>query len=308
MDHQFPLRCIGHTRPVMKIAFSNETRDGIFLASAGKDKTPMLRDGTTGDWIGSFIGHGGAVWSVDIDENAIVVATGSADFTAKVWDATTGKETRTVGHKHVVKSVAISEGCKLLATGCKDKIVRLFDLRAPDKEGIMVCKHGGSVDDVVFVDGNTCVVSGCDSNSLVSTNLDTMQSVVTDLDGSVKDIALNSNDQTLHVCSTTSFNVFSPSGDKLLSSISLPSPVYSSCVSPIQEDLLVWGGDDQALHICDMELKENAKYKSHFGAVHCVRFSPDGELFASCSEDGTIFLWQTHPGKTYGLWRAVDDV
>jgi hypothetical protein len=44
---------------VPDLAFTHDTPDGYFLVSACLDNKAMLRDGQSGDWIGTFMGHKG---------------------------------------------------------------------------------------------------------------------------------------------------------------------------------------------------------------------------------------------------------
>ncbi|KAM0037967.1 putative transcription factor WD40-like family [Helianthus debilis subsp. tardiflorus] len=107
-----PLVCHGHSRPVVDLFYSPVTPDGYFLISASKDSTPMLRNGETGDRIGTFEGHKGAVWNSCLDTHALRAASASVDpslepklgdkFIAggedmwiRLFDFNTGEENRT---------------------------------------------------------------------------------------------------------------------------------------------------------------------------------------------------------------------
>jgi len=94
----------------------------------------------------------------------------------------------------------------------------------------------------------------------------------------------------------------------LLRTHTLPCPVYSASLH-IDQRHLVCGGEDFNVYKVAIESgKVIESYKKHFGPVHCIRYSPDGELYASGSEDGTIRLWQNTVGKTYGLWVRPENI
>lgn len=63
----------------------------------------------------------GAVWSCVLNDSALLCATASADFSARVWDACSGNQLQEFAHSHIVRSTAFSRHSNRLATGCESR-------------------------------------------------------------------------------------------------------------------------------------------------------------------------------------------
>ena len=74
-------------------------------------------------------GHSSDVVSVAFSPDGKTLASGSGDWTIKLWDVNSGKEIKTLaGHTDVVESVAFSFDGKNLASGSIDKTIKLWKL------------------------------------------------------------------------------------------------------------------------------------------------------------------------------------
>lgn len=92
------------------------TRDGDILFSTAKDQIICAWFSANGERLGTYHGHQGALWTVDIDPTTTILASGAADNTVRLWDVRTGKCLKVWDFPTAVKRVEFSEdGLQLLA-------------------------------------------------------------------------------------------------------------------------------------------------------------------------------------------------
>jgi serine-threonine kinase receptor-associated protein len=276
------------------------------MISACKDGKPMLRQGDTGDWVGTFEGHKGAVWAATLNREATKAATGAADFSAKVWNALTGDEVHSFAHKHIVKCVDFSVDSGSLLTGSNERLLRIFDLQRPEADPEMFSGHASSLRSCLWMPGNRQFISSSDDKTVRLWDVQSKQEVKKlELTAPVADMELSRDGQILLTAFGNKVAFWDTASFDKLQEYEIASQVNSASLHP-EKHSFVCGGEDFKMYKFDFATGiELESFKGHFGPVHCVRFSPDGELYASGSEDGTLRLWQTTVGKTYGLWKCV---
>jgi len=312
---QIPIVCPGHTRPLAELQYVHIADDKTFLLSACHDKMPMIRDGGTGDWIGTWMGHKGAVWSCQMDPTGNLAATASGDYSARVWDAITGQSLIELPHKHIVKTCVFSPNSQRLATGGKEASLRIYELpqllkqnnKKADAKPSLEIQQESPITKLSWMT-NELLLCSCmngkiylwdtTSNTLVRT-LDTKEGAeIRDME--VRAIA-GSQKMILSVAAGTKVYFFDLSDSesyKLINEYKMPIHFREEggCTLHPSGKKFVAGGSDLWVRVFDFETgKELECHKGHHGPIRCVRFSPDGASYASGSEDGTIRLWKTSP-------------
>ncbi|KAF2843467.1 WD repeat protein [Patellaria atrata CBS 101060] len=329
-----PLTCHGHSRPVTHLSFSSVVDDDQFyLISACKDNNPMLRDGLTGDWIGTFIGHKGAVWQARLSSDATLAATGSADFSAKVWDTHTGEALHTLQHNHIVRAVSFPNQPQpqILATGGAEKKLRIFDLSrsstsssptnptangssasTPPSFEIGQGVHGGTIKSIVWGNDLNIITTAAEDQKIRWWDLRTRTPIGEyTVDGKVGTCELDiagtegsAGSGVISVAAGKSVYFFDGAHPaQLIKSVKTTAEVASVALHSAARKFVTGGGGDTWVRVWDFdEEKELEMGKGHHGPIWSASFSPDGKLYATGSEDGTVKLWKFTTGP-YGLWR-----
>ena len=147
---------------ILSVAFS---RDGSMLAAGDDESRVKLIDVDTERVLNTLEGHTGDVWGVAFSPEG-TLASGSADGTIRLWDAT-GQSLNTLeGHADDVRSVAFSPD-GTLASGSADGTIRLWDVATGQLKQTLE-GHTSEVWSVAFSQDGSILASGSlDGTTLV---------------------------------------------------------------------------------------------------------------------------------------------
>lgn len=335
---QIPIVCPGHTRPLAELQYihvTSDVEDRTLLLSACHDKTPMLRDGATGDWIGSLAGHKGAVWSCQMDATGSLAATASGDYSARVWDAITGRCLAELPHGHIVKTCTFSPDSRRLVTGGKEALVRVYDLpslllgkggdgdgddNGGDDEAAADAPRGGkpslqipqeaAITKCVWMTDRLLLCGCMDGRVYLWDTGDggdhvppagPVHTFDTGTGAECRDVevrTLHDGRRVLTVAAGGKVCFFDCGTYEALRSHPMPVHFRDEGGATLHPSgtKFVAGGSDLWVRVFDFDTGSELEcHKGHHGPIRCVRYSPTGEVYASGSEDGTIRLWRTDP-------------
>ena len=278
--------------------------DGKTLAySTGTDI--KLLDLATGAVTHSLTGHAIGITSMAFSPDGSLLASGSNDFTARVWDLTTGASAaRLTGHAGYVKSVAFSPDGAMLASGSFDQTIKLWDV-ATYAEIATLHESAGGVDGVAFSPDETSLASGANDGTIRLWDLAThstrwvqpplqhyyVHAVAYSPDATT--VASGSGDGTIRLWDAATgalLHTLTGHSDKVLS-LAISQDAFT----------LASASEDGSIRVWNMETGAQRWARSHtfYGTPNAITFSPDGSELASGHDE-------VHGFASYGyIWDAA---
>jgi len=307
-----PIMLHGHERSITQIKYN---REGDLLFSAAKDPTPNVWYSLNGERLGTFKGHTGAVWCLDVTWDTTKVLTGAADNTCRLWDCQTGTQLSELKTKSAVRTVGFSYSGSLMfmttdkAMGHSCEMM-VYDMRDEyqiknDEPFMAVPIPKSKVTSAIWGPLDEVIITGHENGDLAQWDIKAGERVKVSEDHGkqINDIQL-SKDMAMIITASkdTTARLFDLRSLDLKKTYKTERPVNSAAISPIKPHVVLGGGqeamdvtttstrvgkfDARFYHLIFEE--EFGRIKGHFGPINSVAFHPDGSGYSSGGEDGYV--------------------
>lgn len=311
-----PILLKGHTRALTKIKYN---RDGDLLFSTSKDPEPCVWFSHNGERLGTFEGHSGTVWDVDVSHDSRRLLTASADSSCRLWDVYTGKCLFKFTLSNAARCVAFAEGSRKAlfvtdSTMGKNSTLHVVEIAEDPSQQednrigqIEVPKGLPKITAAAWGDLNETIVTGHDDGSihLYDGETFTLLDKTQEHSSTIMDIQFNKQ-KSYFISASKDFTarIFDGRTLQLLKTFTTERNVNAAAISPIRPHIIL-GGGQEAIKVTTTGVKQGkfetrffhkifqeeiGRVKGHFGPIHTLAFHPDGKSFASGSEDGFIRL------------------
>jgi WD40 repeat protein len=260
--------------------------EGDVLASPRKAKSMVKR-------FMDFKGHTNAVIGVAFSRDGVLMASASADKTARVWESQTGVLVHTLlGHADYVRAVAFNHTGALLATGSSDNHVFVWSVRSGERVASLT----------LAVDG--CAVSFSPDGSLLAVGSGETVGLWSTVDYTRQVLLPGLASQNAYAV------VFSASGKHIAAGTDTCATIWDAqfaethkfkgghtsivvdvCFSP-DESRLATASWDKSVRIWSLDTRECLRVLlGHTGWVNAVSWSRDGCALVTGSSDCTMAVW-----------------
>ncbi|GAB1198971.1 eukaryotic translation initiation factor 3 subunit I [Aspergillus pseudonomiae] len=310
-----PILLSGHERSLNQIKFN---RDGDLLFSVAKDKIVCAWWSANGERLGTYNGHQGAIWTVDVSPNTVLLATGSADNTVRLWNVKTGECIKVWDFPTAVKRVEFTpDGSRLLAVTEKRMgflgTIAVLDINYEDLEAqaeepslrITCTESKATVAGWSYL--GKYIIAGHEDGSVSQYDSKTGEQLENvqahEFDNLISDIQF-SPDRTYFITASKdkSAKLISSRNLAILKTYVADTPLNSAAITP-KKEYVILGGGQAAMDVTTTSARQGkfearfyhkvfedeiGRVRGHFGPLNTVAVHPAGTSYASGGEDGYV--------------------